>query len=237
MIYAAVSTGVAALMLDGYLEHRPRHPALPDLSQTTDVRSEISPARDSLQVIVSWDLTLSDSAGKPDSVRIRVVSDQSKDSLIAMQPATEVADTAYLPAPAPGTTLSGVSCAAARHIEVPWTESCTPWQYVTPTATPMASTPDIVPNQIVIQPRGLQVDPDVGGRCAQWQRSHPSRSVWHTVNKSAVPECTGPNGKPTVAQFCAFAILPDGRKVKTANSANNRYCDELFVEWTRERYS
>jgi hypothetical protein len=52
-----------------------------------------------------------------------------------------------------------------------------------------------------------------------------------------VPECTGPNARPTVAQFCAFAVLPDRRRVKTTNSANNSYCDELFEEWIRERYS
>jgi hypothetical protein len=40
-----------------------------------------------------------------------------------------------------------------------------------------------------------------------------------------------------VAQFCAFAVLPNGRRVKTATSTNNHYCEELFVEWTRERYS
>jgi hypothetical protein len=40
-----------------------------------------------------------------------------------------------------------------------------------------------------------------------------------------------------VAQFCAFMVLSDGRKVKAANSANSVYCDELFEEWTRERYS
>jgi hypothetical protein len=40
-----------------------------------------------------------------------------------------------------------------------------------------------------------------------------------------------------VAQFCAFAVMPDGRRVKTRNSSNNRYCDELFAEWIRERYS
>ena len=56
-------------MLDGFLGHWPRHPALPDLSEATDVRSTISPAHDSLQVVVGWDLSLSDSAGVPDSVR------------------------------------------------------------------------------------------------------------------------------------------------------------------------
>jgi hypothetical protein len=91
--------------------------------------------------------------------------------------------------------------------------------------------------RIIVQPSGLQVDPDVGGRCAEWQASHPDQSVWISVNQRAVPECTGPNARPTVAQFCAFAVLPDGRRVKTANTANNRYCDELFVEWSRELYS
>jgi hypothetical protein len=237
IIYAAISTGITALMLDGYLWHRPRSPELPDLSEADDVRSNISPSNDSLRLVVSWDLTLSDSAGKPDSIQVRVISDLPKDTILAMQPATELADTAYLPAPEPGKALAGRSCVAARHPGTPLTETCTPWQYVKPIATPMAASPGVEPNQIVVQPNGLQVDPDVGGRCARWQRTHPRHSVWHTVNKAAVAECTGPNGKPTVAQFCAFAVLPDGRRVKSANSANNRYCDELFVEWTRDRYS
>jgi hypothetical protein len=59
--------------------------------------------------------------------------------------------------------------------------------------------------------------------------------VWIDVNRTAVPDCTGPNGKPTVAQFCAFAVLADGRRVKTANSAKIRYCEELFQEWIRQR--
>ena len=45
------------------------------------------------------------------------------------------------------------------------------------------------------------------------------------------------NDKPIVAQFCAFAVLRDGSRAKTANSSNSRYCDELFAEWIRERYS
>jgi hypothetical protein len=32
-------------------------------------------------------------------------------------------------------------------------------------------------------------------------------------------------------------VLQDGRILKTSNSMNNRYCDELFAEWARERYS
>ena len=45
----------------------------------------------------------------------------------------------------------------------------------------------------------------------------------------------GPNGKPTVAKFCAFAVLSDGRRVKTANSSNDIYCERLFRAWVRER--
>ena len=55
------------------------------------------------------------------------------------------------------------------------------------------------------------------------------------MNQQAVRECTGPNGKPTVAQFCAFAVLSDGRRVLTASSQNVEYCDELFRRWSAER--
>jgi hypothetical protein len=111
-------------------------------------------------------------------------------------------------------------------------ESCTPWQYVRPDAAAQAAF-----TRIVVQPRGLQVDPDVGGRCSYWQQTHPGQSVWIKVNQTAVAACTGPNSKPTVAQFCAFAVLPGGRRVKTANSVNSDYCDELFEDWARQRYS
>ena len=47
----------------------------------------------------------------------------------------------------------------------------------------------------------------------------------------------GPNGKPTVAQFCAFAVLEDGDRVKTENSTNSPYCETLFQAWVRERIS
>jgi hypothetical protein len=235
LIYAGLMLLVAALMFEGYLSHKPLHAALPERSEVTEVRSAISPAGDSLQVVVSWDLTLSTPAGQPDSIRIKVVPAPGNDSMVAMQSATVFADTAFLPAPAPGQTLTGSSCVTARHSDQPLTEVCTPWQYVRPTVTAQASV--VTPQRIVIQPSGLQVDPDVGGRCAEWQRTHPGKSVWFVVNRAAIRECTGVNGKPTVAQFCAFMVLSDGRRVKTANSANNSYCEELFEEWTRERYS
>jgi hypothetical protein len=235
LIYGGVAALVTALMFEGYLNHRAQHSLLPLVSEATEVRSTISPWADSLQVVVAWDLTLSTPEGQPDSVRIKVVPATGSDSLISTQPPTVFADTAYLVAPAAGQTLTGSSCVAAHHPDAPLTEVCTPWQYVRPAATAQAGI--AVPQRIVIQPVGLQVDPDVGGKCAAWQRAHPGESVWIAVNRAAVRDCTGENGKPTVAQFCAFVVLADGRRMKAANSANNSYCDELFEEWTRERYS
>ena len=170
-------------------------------------------------------------AGRPDSVLVKVTP-QGARSVAATQTPNQLADTVYIAAPGRQETLAGVSCVAAQHSGYPADESCTPWQYVRPSAEAAG-----VVSQIVIKPSGLQVDPDVGGRCAEWQRIHPDRSVWIQVNVTAVPECTGPNRKPAVAQFCAFAVLPGGRRVKTATSSNNSYCDELFVEWNRELYS
>jgi hypothetical protein len=233
LIYTALAAATAALMFDGYLSDPPDKPPLPTLSQATEVRSEISMAADSLQVVVGWDLSLSDSAGVPDSVRVRVIPLQG-DTVVMSQPANQLADTAYLAAPDTGEAAQGVSCVAARHDQEPPEEVCTPWQYVRPSASAMRA---VGVGRIVIQPSGLQVDPDVDGKCAEWQRTHSADSLWITVNRAAVAECTGPNLKPTVAQFCAFALLPDGRRVKTSNSINNPYCDELFVEWIRERFS
>lgn len=233
-IYIGVGAVVTALMLDGYLSHRPQHVALPNLSQATEVRSAVSATGDSLQVVVSWDLTLAAPAGAPDSIRVKVVRQQPPDSLVSVQGAGQIADTLYLPMPPAGQTVQAVSCVIAQHKSELSDESCTPWQYVRPNA---AAAGLAAATRIVVQPRGLQVDPDVGGRCAYWQQTHPGLSVWVTVNRTAVPACTGPNMKPTVAQFCAFAVLPDGRRVKTTNSSNNDYCDELFEEWARERYS
>jgi hypothetical protein len=237
LIYTALALLSAALMFEGHLSHKPRHPPLPKRSEVTEVRSVITPVSDSLQVIVSWDLTLSSPEGQPDSILVKVIPAPGKDSLVENRPVTVFADTAFLPAPRVGQTLTGSSCVAARHSDSLVTEVCTPWQYVRPAATAQANAGTDGPVRIVVQPSGLQVDPDVGGKCAQWQRSHPGESVWIAVNRMAVRECTGANGRPTVAQFCAFAVLPDGRRVKTANAADVSYCDELFEEWSRERYS
>jgi hypothetical protein len=237
VIYSGLVILIVALMVEGHLRDRPHQLPLPAQSYATEVRSSISEVADSLQVVVSWDLTLAEPAGRPDSIRIKVVPDQQDRTFTSVQPSSDLADTLYLPAPAPGKTLTGISCALTEHTGFPSEETCTPWQYVRPTATASSTGDAGALNRVVIRPSGLQVDPDVGGRCQRWQLAHPDQSVWIAVNRKAVPDCTGPNRKPTVAQFCAFALLPDGRRVKTANSINNSYCEELFVEWSRELYS
>ncbi len=233
LIYTGLAVGTAGLMFDGYLADHPARQALPERSEASEVRSAISVSTDSLQVIVAWDLTLSDSGGVPDSVRVRVIPQQG-DTVVLSQSASQLADTAYLAAPEIGKTTKGLSCVAARHGLEQLEEVCTPWQYVRPSAASMAV---VGAGQIVIQPSGLQVDPDIGGKCAEWQRTHRADSLWIEVNHTAVPACTGPNLRPTVAQFCAFAVLPNGQRVKTSSSINNPYCEELFAEWMRERYS
>jgi hypothetical protein len=237
LIYFSLGILVLALMVEGFLRDRPHSLPLPSLAHATEVRSALAEVADSLQVVISWDLTLAAATGRPDSIRIKVVPEQLQRTFITMQSSTQLADTVYLPAPSPGQTLTGISCAAAEHPGVPTEESCTPWQYIRPSAAASIAPDAKAINRIVIRPGGLQVDPDLEGKCAEWQRVNPDRSVWIAVNRVAVPECTGPNRKPTVAQFCAFAVLPDGRRVKTSNSRNNNYCEELFVEWSRESYS
>ena len=232
LIYLVLALGMSGLMVEGHLRDRPQHLPLPPLSRATEVRSLISQRANSLEVVVSWDLTLSDPEGRPDSIRVRVVPGGQGRGAISVQSAAQLADTVYIPGPVRGQTLSGISCASAQHPQMPPEESCTPWQFVRPQAEPSGTV-----SLIVIRPSALQVDPDVGGRCAQWQRAHPTQPVWIEVNRTAVPDCTGPNRRPTVAQFCAFAVLPGGKRVKTANSTNNSYCEELFVEWSRELYS
>lgn len=132
LIYATLTMGAAGLMFDGYLSDRPGKPPLPSLSQATEVRSAIgesSESSESLQVVVGWDLSLSDSAGAPDSVRVRVIPERA-DILVLTQPANQLADTAYLPVPPGGQSMSGFSCVAARHGGQPLEEVCAPWKYV-----------------------------------------------------------------------------------------------------------
>ncbi|HET6777976.1 MAG TPA: hypothetical protein VFH26_03730, partial [Gemmatimonadales bacterium] len=158
VVYIVLSVLVTALMFNGFLSDRPSTVPLPLLSQTTEVRSTILEAGDSLQFQIGWDLTISRPEGVPDSIRVRVVQD-STEILTLIQPGSELADTAYIQAPEPGQTVKGLSCAAADHgIEQAIEEVCTPWQYVRPFAT-ARGTEGTLARQIVIQPSGLQVDP------------------------------------------------------------------------------
>ncbi len=219
----------------------------PPPPEAIDVRSTIVQDGDSLKVAVGWRLVTARGPELPESVRVEVVVNDGSVSQVATVPADEHDDTLRVPAPQVGQTASGFSCVAPMTRGRLSRESCTPWQYVRPAAgrskadsapaapqTKRSSTPAKV-SRIELQPSGMQVDVDVNGRCAAWQRSHPDQSVWVSVNRQAVAECTGPNGKPTVAQFCAFAVLADGRRVKTLSAEKVEYCDELFRKWREER--
>jgi hypothetical protein len=230
----------------------PRPPLIPK-SNVAAVRSDVVQSGDSLDVVVSWELANGLTSGMLDSVRVEVDLASSDSTRVAMLPSSRRADTLRFGVPPVGQATAGTSCVSTLSLGRLSHERCTPWQFVRPSAT--QATPDTAAldttgrkpgrpkrraevarvARIVVHPEGQQVDPDVGGHCAAWQRKHPQESVWIEVNRSAVPDCTGPNGKPTVAQFCAFAVLDDGRRVKTANSAKSPYCDQLFQEWIRQR--
>jgi hypothetical protein len=218
--------------------------------EATDVRSDVTVDGDSLDVVVHWRLAETSSALRPDSVRVEVGLGDGRQSNARITSSDRQTDTLRLPAPMPGETASGYSCAAPVHGGRLAREACTPWQFVRPSAQVSPAPPDTGATRpkrqaavrraptvvrIVMEPDGQQVDPDVGGRCAAWQRRNPGRSVWVEVNQEAVPDCMGPNGRPTVAKFCAFAVMSDGRRTKTANSSNDAYCERLFQAWVRQR--
>jgi hypothetical protein len=221
-------------------------------ADATGVRSTVSPDGDSLEVAVDWQLALDSARAVPESVRVEVGLAGSQTPSVSTQGAEQHSDTLHVVAPAPGQSATGYSCVAPIHRGQLRRESCTPWQFVRPAADTSAVTAPGADTaaarrraasagakvtRIVVQPSGLQVDPDEGGRCARWQRENPGRSVWVDVNRQAVGECTGVNGKPVVAQFCAFAELSNGQRVKTKNSAGDRYCERLFQQWAGERVS
>jgi hypothetical protein len=223
------------------------------VAKASDVQSQVSRHGDSLEVEVGWQLKTDVDEVVPESLRVEVGLSDNEQVAVSTTPVDRHLDTLRISSPEPGQTASGYSCVSGIHRGHITKESCTPWQFVLPSAEQVPQTPrDSAAHpgekrpvareaekvlRVVVQPAVLQVDPDTDGRCAAWQRSNPSRSVWVEVNEQAVAECTGPNGKPTVAQFCAFAIMQDGRRLKTANSTDNPYCDRLFKDWSAERVS
>jgi hypothetical protein len=226
--------------------NRPAKPLV--LSEAAQVRSDVSQQGDSLDVIVAWRLTRAAPQGVADSVRVEVGVGEGTQAQVTSHSANQLSDTLRVAAPQPGETSQGYSCVATIIRGRLNHDTCTPWRFVRPTAVPdttrvtkgkkeKPTPPRARIERVEIQPAGLQVDPDVGGRCADWQRRNPDRSVWLEVNRRAVDECTGPNDKPTVAQFCAFAVLTDGQRVQTSNSSKIPYCDRLFEAWVRERIS
>jgi hypothetical protein len=226
--------------------NRPSKPVI--LAEAAQVRSDVTQRGDSLDVVVAWTLTKTPPQGVADSVRVEVGVGEGIQARVTSHSANQLSDTLSVAAPQPGETFQGYSCVATIIRGRLNHDTCTPWQFVRPNAVPdtsrvtkgkkeKAPPPRAKIARVEIQPAGLQVDPDVGGRCADWQRRNPDQSVWVEVNRQAVAECTGPNNKPTVAQFCAFAVLTDGKRIQTRNSSKIPYCDRLFEEWVRERIS
>jgi hypothetical protein len=226
--------------------HRPAQPLA--MSEAAQVRSEVSQQGDSLDVVVAWTLTKAPAQGMADSVRVEVGVGEGSQARVTSHSANQLSDTLRVAAPQPGETSQGYSCVATIIRGRLNHDSCTPWQFVRPNAAADSTSVTrgkkekspvsrVRVARVEIQPAGLQVDPDVDGRCAEWQRRNPDRSVWLEVNRRAVPECTGPNNKPTVAQFCAFAVFTDGHRGMTRNSSKVPYCDRLFQEWIQERIS
>ncbi len=235
---------IAAGLVVWYFVFRPeRRPPAP--VEAADVRSDVAQDGDSLRVVVDWRLVMPRGPEVAESARVEVGVNDGEFSQVETVPANERSDTLWMPAPDQGQTTSGYSCVTPMTRGRLARESCTPWQYIRPTASPSSDTvpsgpggkprPTAKVSRIEVQPTGLQVDPDVSGRCAAWQRQNPESSVWVTVNQKAVAACTGQNGKPTVAQFCAFAVLVDGRRVQTTSSLKVSYCKELFRRWREER--
>ena len=243
LLLAVIGVAVAGL----WMIERRQHAAFRTyvLPVASDVRSELTSVGDSLEVVVTWGLPPAPEAGLPDSVRVEVGLGDGRQSQIKLTSSAQRSDTLHLPIPPAGQSAAGYSCVTKIQAARLSRETCTPWQYVRPSAAvPTPSWADTAKRsqltaaavaQIVVQPDGQQVDPDRGGKCAAWQHEHPGRSVWVEVNRRAVPDCTGINGRPTVAKFCAFAVLKDGRRVKTAASSNDEYCERLFQAWIRER--
>ena len=162
-----------------------KRPILPRAVEVSDVQSAIEQEGDSLRVVVNWRMVQPRGPELAESTRVEVgISDGAK-SQVATVPANEQSDTLHVPAPAPGQTATGYSCVAAMTRGRLAPENCTPWQFVRPAAgqspadsapapggKPRAgATPKV--SRIVVQPEGIQVDPDVGARCAAWQRQHP----------------------------------------------------------------
>ena len=222
------------------------------------VRSDVTGVGDSLDVVVSWGFTDSARGPQPDSARLEV-GVEGADPRVSILPAKQLSDTVRIGGPPVGGTAMGHSCVSGVHGSRLSLESCTPWQFVRPgvqappsvkpqrdtgkkadTAKKAAVAPSAPETQVCsvsssAQPGSRSIP--TWGQVRRLAARQPRQVGLAQVNQTAVPDCMGPNGKPAVAQFCAFAVLEDGRRVKTENSTNNPYCDELYRAWAREAIS
>jgi hypothetical protein len=176
-----------------YFVMHSRNMRTPDVvAKATDVRSQVSRHGDSLEVEVGWQLKTDLDEVVPESLRVEVGLSDNEQVVVSTTPVDRHLDTLRLSSPEPGQTASGYSCVSGVHRGRITKESCTPWQFVLPSAEQMPQAPHDSAHpgekrpvakevekvlRVVVQPAGLQVDPDTEGRCAAWQRNNPSRSV------------------------------------------------------------
>src|SRR5262245_26141160 len=112
------------------------------LPTATNVRSAISTAGDSLEIVVSWDVDPVSGGGRADSIRVEVGLGDGRESQTKLSPSDRRDDTLHLPAPGAGESAAGYSCVATVQAARLSRETCTPWQYVRPTAQ-IAPTPPV----------------------------------------------------------------------------------------------
>lgn len=227
-------TAVLALFAFGLLGIQACTPAkaeAPKLTARVEMVSDTT-----VRVISNWGYKTVPNGGYPDSTRLKVglgsAPTASSPSKFVIWPKT--VDTSLVTVAAYGTVL-GYSCVVPHRRSTWGAQTCTNWQFVRPDVTvPPFDTLGGQVAMIGVRPAGMQVDPDVNGTCAAYQRTNPTASVWVTINVRAVPQCTGPNGAPTVAQFCAFYMLRDSTTGITDNSKNQAYCLTQYDSWKRE---
>ena len=249
VLLAILAAGVLYFALHSRIMRTPHA-----VAKATNVRSHVSRYGDSLEVEVGWRLKTDMDEVVPESVRVEVGLSDNEQVAVSTTPVDRHLDTLRLSSPEPGQTASGYSCVSGIHRGRITKESCTPWQFVLPSA-------EQVPERRATRRRTPASrsgrSARKGRKCsASWCSRPDCRSIRTPTGaappgsgtipparcgsrstRRPSPTASGPNGKPTVAQFCAFAIMQDGRRLKSANSTDNPYCDRLFKDWSAERVS
>ena len=242
VVLAAIALIPAAYWL---LRPRPKPPVLAEAGQ---VQSAVTQEGDSLQVVVRWRALRSIGRRPVDSLRVEVRVDSmgAPASRVRLHPASGVR----------------IRCTCPRHCRARRPTDCrasrrsiTRWSR----ARPVRHGGTCVRTPVYRRRR------PAGARARRTDRRGPAgadrhsaeriaggpryrRAVrgmaaaasdgagWIEVNRVAVPPCTGPNNRPTVAQFCAFAELAEAGGSKPRTRPTIRTATSSFGQWERVRY-